>query len=757
MYKIDNFRIFEYAEYKHIGKTDFVQGKGTKKRVYCATPMFLDTETSKKTKFIYNKQKKAFEEKPYISWIYQWALCVDSNTVVIGRKPKDLVKLIKDISEKNLETYTNSYTENALKYRYKKRDKERKAPDSYKTMIYVHNLSFDWSYLHPYLSQEFGDVDYLATSPHKVFTVSYPKGHIEFRCSYKLTNKSLAKWGVDLGVKHAKMSGAIDYNIVRYQDSELTETDWLYQIYDVIAMQEAFTETVKRDGDTLLSIPYTSTGYIRRRIRDNFKDPKYRKEHDFVERYNKLNPKQYNILNDSFAGAISTQNFYYLNQVVEGDMRHRDFTSHYPTQQICKLFPIGKLEMYYDMETDGFIETDIYDDILNDKENATFFRIVFNNLTLKKEVSIPYLSESKLHSIEGKAIFHSENGRVLKVDGSVEYCGTNLDLKWIEKQYKFDYIITEIQKSKLGKLPNYLLDVVKEAFYGKSYFKQELKRCENEYGINSDEAFEASYNLMKSKNLLNGIYGCTATNPLRPQIIMSGSEWKVDKQYLTDNIEDLLKDYNKHMFLPFQWGVWTTALGRDELMTCVADVIGYENVLYCDTDSAFYLSTPEIEERVNKLNKEWRDEAEENGYFVEVNGKKVYFHYFDEEEPLRKFKVLHSKCYAMEVFNPKTNDYELSATIAGVKAKTEKWIDGKLVKYDRNTELGCVENLKTGFVFTNTGSSGCEYINVDWVEEYCEDGHIIDTCNGAVIVPQTQTLKAETVDYEWTKVNLSDE
>lgn len=766
MFIIDNWKVYNWDEYKHVGKADHISNKGKNKKTYCTQPMFLDTETSKVTHFVYNKTKKSMEEKPYASWIYQWALCIDDKFVVIGRKPSELCKTLKTIAEKN----KNSYIENCENYTVKrgngKNQKKLKEshPENYRTIVFVHNLPYDWSYLYSFFTDYLGESTFLASAPHKVFSVIYQQSWLEFRCSYKLTNKSLEKWSEGLAVPHAKLSGAIDYNVVRYQDSPLEKIDWDYQIYDVLSMYESYHKQIEKDGDDIMQLPYTSTGYVRRLIKRNFNNHEnsvYMKEHDFIKKNHQLTMDTYAILRDCYSGAISTGNYKIYGEVIDGDIRHRDFTSHYPTQQICKLFPMGKLTLDYSKD-ECFDDVDLYNDILDDKENASFVRIIFKDLILREDVTIPYISESKLTKLtleDTECNFISENGRVLRSFGYCLYNGTDLDLKWIEKQYDFDYEIIELYKSKLDKLPTYLLDIVNESFYGKSYYKMKVREAEKLYGEGSNELFDAYYDLMKIKNILNGIYGCTATDPIRDEIILNGNEWctekvnRKDKDVTNETFVKAIESYNKSMYLNYSAGVYCTALARDELMTCV-ELIGYDNILYCDTDSAFYLSTPEIESKLTELNKKWRTEAELNHYYVEVEGKKVYYHNFDEESPIRKFKTLHSKCYAMEVLNEKTSEYQLSCTIAGVKSKSQKWINGKMVIYDRASELGSIDNLKEGFVFKDTGTTSICYIDLPYYEDIIIDGHVIETSNGGVIMNQTQTLSSIEVNFDYRTIEV---
>ena len=185
----------------------------------------------------------------------------------------------------------------------------------------------------------------------------------------------------------------------------------------------------------------------------------------------------------------------------------------------------------------------------------------------------------------------------------------------------------------------------------------------------------------------------------------------------------------------YQIGVYVTALARKDLMEMYW-LIGPENFLYGDTDSIFYLSTPEIEERIEAENRRREAEAIANGAFIEANGKRVTYDAFELEkhkgdtERIIEFRFLHAKAYAYV-----TDDGELHVTVAGVAARDAKG-------YTREQELGNIENLKEGFVFRRCGSTTSVYLTGDpegvWI-----DGHFVETAGGCVLLPTTKTLHDE--------------
>ena len=133
---------------------------------------------------------------------------------------------------------------------------------------------------------------------------------------------------------------------------------------------------------------------------------------------------------------------------------------------------------------------------------------------------------------------------------------------------------------------------------------------------------EADFHLQQDKKMLNSSYVCMVMNPLRSEFICDENmEFHINKDYKTlkDMQAGLDSFYSKwNNFLNYAAGCMITSYARYELYEFIK-VIGYENCLYSDTDSLYYVSTPEIENKIEKLNEEKHKAAR----FVELdNGKK---------------------------------------------------------------------------------------------------------------------------------------
>lgn len=684
--------------------------KKNKHTYYCNDFMTLDTETA----------YTVVGETTY-GWIYHWCFKYGDN-LVRGRRPSELMCCLKKIKEVN----------NLGKDLSNNVDRQ--------IVCYIHNLSYDYEYIKEYLREEFGRLDesMLAVGSHKI--ISFSTSGFNFKCSYRLTQKSLDSWTKEVGTKTRKLVGSVDHSIVRYQDTPLTQQDIDYMENDVICLDEALRIQMDLFNDTLATIPYTSTGYVRRPTRVEFSKDK---RNATAFRKSQLSYETYTMCRDEFAGGITHGNRFLAEKTVKGTIRHRDFVSHYPSQQRCSYCPVDQFTLYYD--SNGCKSTFRMKDLLALADKYCILaKVAIADLKLKKGITLPYAQEYKFFKGRaGKCRFVSDNGRILKSEGISIVTINEYDLVWLLKQYEFKCSIIKVYTAHRGRFPQFLQKVADDFFVGKTEYKNKEKELAKQgYADDSPEVIEAHRQLMFMKAWLNGIYGMSATDPVRVAF-NEGEQGEWFKENLTvKDIEDMLEEYYKgrNNFMSYQHGVWTTANARNELMQFV-ELIGYENFIYADTDSIFYISTPEIEERIEKRNKELRDKGDKENTFIEVDGKRIYYNQFDlEDEDIVEFKFLHAKCYAYVLA-----DGEMRATIAGVK------------KIGRNgntrvKELGSLDNLEDGFVFKDCGGTTTKYFyNKPDVIDI--NGHVTEYASCAIIENCEKTLHGmfakDDVDTFW--------
>lgn len=645
---------------------------------YAVQFMTLDTETS--------------HTGDSDAWVYQWAAKWQGQ-YIYGRTPSQIIKLLEKLSE---------YYE---------------LNDEKKIILYIHNASYDIQYLKHFLAKYDPRMKIMAIDNHTMLQIDV--FGFKIICSYKLTNMSLDTLSKNYAKKYVKAVGEIDYTKVRYQDSALSDVDWYYMFSDVASQHDGVTQYIHTMGyKYAFECPITSTGFVRVACRKAaLAEEGYREQFEG----SRLSLAQYNLCRQAFMGGVTIQSFKYDGKTIRSKkLRHKDFTSSYPARQKINYMPVGAPMDYGDINDMETFKT------LIDKYCCVFI-LELEDVHIKTGITAPYIPSSKL-------IGTKKDDELLKVNGKIVYAKRlrmavcELDYKIIEKQYTFKNMrVGNMTIFKRGKAPKWLQ---KEVMY---YFENKCKLK----GVD-----EELY--MKSKAFLNAIYGMTATQILR-EVFKLDDDLIINKQEAKDEeaqakaLDKYYKSYNS--FMPYQLAVYTTAWARFALYEMI-EAIGYDNFIYCDTDSAFYIETPDNAEKMQKYQKYCVDNAISHGAFI---GNK-YLGEPTDEPPIRAFRGLHAKCYAMEELNEETGEYELKVTIAGIPKKATKFVNGKAVTMTNAQELGNINKLKDGFVFKHCGGTRAIY-NERPIEYKNINGHITELASNVII----ENIEKEISDTMWTQ------
>jgi hypothetical protein len=625
---------------------------------------------------------------------------------------------------------------------------------------------------------EFEDRHILLADEHKI--INYRQGGLSFNCTYLLSQSSLETWGANMNVLHPKKVGMFDYEKIRFQDTlkTFTQSEFDYAKYDVMSMSECLEKQLQAHNDTVLSVPYTHTGYIRRLLRNSCKSDKYYREDIFL--HSRLSVDSYKACINSFAGGYTHNNKFFRDMIVYptrefcmkwfGEDRtdwkgaHRDFRSHYPSQIRCYPLPFGRPELYFDLHNPFHRRlhknVKIQEVLDMYPVYSTITKLYITKMELKdKQTTMPFMQVSKMFGKKFRRGIDTleDNGRLVKLlRGNFTTYVDNHTLKILLEQYHVTGVVVKVYRFQNRYVPDCIASVIDKLFRDKTDYKNAEKELENLYGKFDNRTIDAHFNLMLAKSLLNAIYGCMATNPCKPEYdfnILEGPQATITRGISTDeDIEKALDTYynNKNSFLPYQVGVFITALARKELYEYI-NTIGQKYCIYCDTDSIFYITNEDIEKRVEKLNAE---KAQTAKFVVDAKGNKIQYDVFENEPEWYAFKGLHSKCYGIVTDNKKTGEKELQATIAGIPARTIIDMDGEIPVYlTREEEMaGITEDMKKGnhnikisnpfraldnltdnLVFhTNTGTT-CSYRNMHAPYQTVINGHIIETAGGAII------------------------
>lgn len=593
-------------------------------------------------------------------------------------------------------------------------------------VVYIHNEAFEFQFMRDIINQYMGGYKVFASQKRKPIYVTTGNG-IQFRCSYKLTNMSLAKaCDNELGVVHCKAEGDLDYKKMRTADTPINDTEFGYNVSDVVCQYELIERRMINEHDDLESIPMTSTGYVRRDCRNSCrKDKNYRKE--FLKQ--KMTPEVYQLLSEAGRGGNTHANRHMSGRIWH-DVDSFDATSDYPAQMFIRKFPITKFTPYGEIES---IEE--FQDLL--KDNACLFRIIFEGMEVKNNVAMPYISISK-------ATAHSkdltrDNGRLLSTINGTDWKNdrgfialtlTDIDYEIITRQYTWDNIsISDMHIATYGYLPDALLSQVMEYFKAKCELKGQIAECEEEIENCTDKKerlklndklANLNYLYAKSKNRLNGIFGMCYTNPIHDEIfITEDGDWELKTPDIAETLEKHYKSRNS--FLVYAWGIWITAWARLHLED-LFDTLGQENVIYGDTDSGKAVNVNE--KLLEPLNKRIKDMADLRGAYCDYKGVRYYMGVFEHEnkKPILKFKTLGAKKYVYE------DEKGLHVTISGVNKKLG------------SKELGCIENFDVGFIFKEAGGITMHYNDINGLYHETIDGCTMLTGSNIGVVDSTYTL-----------------
>ena len=582
-------------------------------------------------------------------------------------------------------------------------------PEGYWLVCYVHNLSYEFQWLKSVYQ----------FTPDEIFAVDSRKllkcdmyGVFEFRCSYKLTNMSLGQFTKKMQVEHTKLSGDdFDYSVKRYPWTPLTDEEMEYCVNDVLGLVEAINALMARDGDTLQTIPLTSTGYVRRNAK---RAMRHNVHHNFV--YSILpDLETYKALREAFRGGNTHANRYYAGDIVNY-VHSADRSSSYPAVMCNCEFPMTQFIPILPKD----LNKEYIARCITIRHKALLLRIRIEDLKLRDRFwGCPYLSSDKCRNCDD-LVDTFDNGRILSAS-RIETTVTDIDLKIIMEEYTGRITFLQGWYASYKKLPDSLIKEVIKYYKDKT----ELK------GVKGQELY---YD--KAKALLNSLYGMMAQDPVKHRVIFKQiGDWDIDDK--TD--AELLGQSNERAFLAYQWGVWVTAHSRDALERGIRLVHETEGAdfVYCDTDSVKYTGNVDW----SSYNADRVAECLESGaYATDPKGTTHYMGVFEPEDnpetgySYRFFKTLGAKKYAyVEV-----EGEGVHCTIAGVnKKKGGRELD----------KFGGLSAFAEGFIFRDAGGTQALYNDNPSVSEVEIEGHILPITSNVAILPSEYTLGI-TGEYE---------
>lgn len=582
------------------------------------------------------------------SFMYIWQFQIEDYTV-IGRTWEDFFNMVDKLHNVLVE-YGTMYN----------------LPTIPRLIIWVHNLSYEWQFLQGIYQFNNDDV-FLREARKPIYCRMFDC--LEFRCSYLQTNMSLAHLCKQMGVEEKLSGQKFDYSIIRYPWTELNDYELEYCVRDVRSLVACMKKRMQKDGDTLQTIPYTSTGYVRRDCKAALKP----KPLCYDIRDMKPNIEVYRMLRQAFRGGNTHANRHYAGKILE-NVSSYDMTSCYPAQQLTKKFPMKPFKF---LTGDLSIERILKYIGLGYAVVATY---IFKDIRIKKGVTIPYISLARTRSTGFAGGI--DNGRILFAD-VCECTLTELDLDIIRRQYDFSTIsVKAAMLAKKDYLPKPYRAVIQKYYDDKTLLK----------GATDEEDL---YRYARSKGLLNSVFGMSCQDPIHAEILYDNGNYTAKNLY--DDPEEARKALQRAAF-PYQWGVYVTAYARKALQDAI-DAAG-SRMVYCDTDSVKVLGSLDL----SAINSRRQKLATSAGAFADDRkGCRHYMGVFEYEGTYDRFITQGAKRYAFE------KDGKMSITVSGVV----KTINEKTGVPFAVEELGSLEKFTVGFIWKKAAGNMSVYNDND--------------------------------------------
>lgn len=545
-----------------------------------------------------------------------------------------------------------------------------------KLIIFDHNLGYEEHFFRG-LWKVIPDQCF-ALDEHHPATIATEDGFI-FRDSYKMTNMSLESLTKDWSRKWIKAKEIMDYSQLRTPYTELDDNTYIYSALDVLSLSDAIGAFLTARNEYIWTNCPTSTSFIRKELKKRIGVGVKKRTAEQKAYYKTLDKQtvtaeQFDMLQRLARGGNTHANRRITGKLLQ-DLLHVDITSSYPAQMVCyPEFPLGEwtpLDPGSGPDTVELFERHGY---------CCMFNVVLMKPQIRREVTVPYISISKMVIVEGTGMMATDNGRYLGGLDAVQLTIFGAEWPIIKRQYEFeDAIITGGWFCRKGYLPDIVRDYIMELYARKTELKG-IAGQEVEYAL--------------AKTYINGCFGMAYTNPLRDvyEVTENGIELSDPKEPAA-----FLEEYQKSIsyFMPYAWGAMTACLGRIYLQKMI-DAVG-EDFCYCDTDSIFCLHPEVNRQKIKDLEEQlcsFQRRCGKQLVYKDIKGREHELGGITEEDPVEYFKTYGAKKY-ITVENGK-----LTCTIAGVPKKAGSRLIGK------------PENFQLGFNFrgADTGKN-CLWYN----------------------------------------------
>jgi len=655
--------------------------------------LILDDKIFKASDYL-NLTKDDQERCSFQSLMYIWQLSIN-NVVYYGRTWQELKSFIEEIQEHTRDERGN-YT---------------------KKYIFVHNLSYEFQFLRNIFN--FSEV--FSRKSRKVIKCELENYNVEFRCTYYMSNCSLDRLAKTYNLPVKKLVGKLDYNKIRTPVTKMTSEELEYCENDCLVVYEYIKKELET-YKTLKNLPLTSTGHVRKEMKENVVDENWAYINKVRKSIN-IDPHVYNLLLKAFAGGYTHANWIYADEILH-NISSFDFTSSYPYVMCVEKYPSTEFKKCNITSYEQLIDKFAY-----------IITVKFYNIKCKYYNN--FISQSKTNYIKGAKF---DNGRIISAK-ELEITLTDVDLKLIFDTYDFDkYEFVEAYFSIYDYLPKDFIEFILQKYVNKTKLK-------------NVDGMEVEY--MMEKNKFNSLYGMSVTNNIKDRVIFDNETgWSEEKLTNDEIIEELHKEKRK-VFLSFSYGVWVTAYARNNLLRNLIKLDKW--VVYADTDSLKLLDgydknvidvyNQNVLVKIDKVCKHYKLDKESFSP-VDVKGEKHTLGLFDPDGFYEDFITQGAKKYAYIVKIPiekarKKDNYNILRTKNGFAWCLGITVSG--VPKRGSKALKDLKDFKDNFIFDfkYTNKNMMMY-NDDMyqikIEDYQKNKYVSHEKYGSCLLPTTYEL-----------------
>ena len=435
-----------------------------------------------------------------------------------------------------------------------KRHNRRDSKPVINLCIYIYNLSFEWSFILPYLlkrgfqfKETFEDGDefvYNTISTPSVSSVwcinmkfGKSNGLIVIKDLAKIYGGGLGNVAKSFGLETQK--GEIDYRKNRLHNYTITQEEKEYCFKDTRIIIEILLAMEERDDKDFWQANSMASYSMKKLLKRGF--PRAVKPYqDFRKLYPELDETETEFLRRGVEGGITYAPDKWQFKVIKAPICHIDAHQMHPSSAFLNLFPYGVGKYFKGRNPLGYI-------------SACRIRISYDDVKLHsiiKLIGLPFITDFEL------VVWNFEIPTMYK-------CYVNLKVEYIDG-YAY----------KMRPLPW-------RRYYADNYYKRlEAKKKKD------------SFNVLYYKLLNNSSYGKFLEKPHNVIFENIIDENGIINSKRIPKEEDDIRFNATYTYIPV--GSCIPAYSRVALIE-LALKFGWQNIVYFDTDSIFFLWTPETE------------------------------------------------------------------------------------------------------------------------------------------------------------------